>query len=72
MPLPRFYKEAVFYTTEEVAALLRKVGYVNFAFRQTVFQSLSVPGDAEPVEEGFGRGAFVVVRGQKGALNQNY
>ena len=60
-----FYREATFYTAEEIAGFLKESGYVNLIFRQTIFQVLESLQAIEPVEAGFGRGAFVVVKGEK-------
>jgi SAM-dependent methyltransferase len=60
-----FYKEAVFYSVDEVVLYLRKAGFWDFAFRQTIFQPLRRIREREPLREGYGRGSFVVVRGLK-------
>ena len=56
-----FYRDAVFYTPREVMAMLEEAG---FRVRE-VLQTLSrPPGELEEVEgpeEGYGKGAFVVV-----------
>ncbi len=61
-----FYKDATFYSVNEIVEHLAKAGFVDFAFRQTLFGN---PGDmekADPVKEGHGEGSFVAVRGVKG------
>jgi len=60
-----FYREATFYTAEEVTSILKQAGYRDLIFRQTIFQSLESLQAIEPVEAGFGRGAFIVTRGEK-------
>jgi len=56
-----FYKEAVFYTPQEVISLMKQAGFQHFETRQTLFQihpeqfELSKPGSDE--------GSFVVIRG---------
>lgn len=60
-----FYEEAVFYSVDEVVLYLRKAGFWDFAFRQTIFQPLRRIRKREPLREGHGRGSFVVVRGLK-------
>ncbi len=60
-----FYKDADFFSTEEVSRHLEEAGFTDLVFRQTVF---TAPGGAEEVEEpeeGHGRGSFVVVRAMK-------
>jgi SAM-dependent methyltransferase len=61
-----FYKDATFSSVSEIEENLTQAGFVDFAFRQTIFGN---PGDmekADPVKEGHGEGSFVVVRGVKG------
>jgi SAM-dependent methyltransferase len=60
-----FFAEATFYTVDEVRVLLQEAGFTNFVFRQTIFQELDTLRALERIEEGFGQGAFVVVRGVK-------
>ena len=60
-----FYKDATFYSVNEITEHLTQAGFTALAFRQTIFGN---PGDmekADPVKEGNGEGAFVVVRGVK-------
>lgn len=60
-----FYQLATFYSVDEVVDCLRKVGFRDFAFTQTIFNSLNEISEIEPVKEGYGKGSFVVVRGMK-------
>jgi SAM-dependent methyltransferase len=60
-----FYREATFYSVDEVRILMEKAGFADFTFRQTVFKLRQDPMLEEPVEDGFGQGAFVVVKGYK-------
>jgi ubiquinone/menaquinone biosynthesis C-methylase UbiE len=60
-----FYKEANFYTTEEVDYYLRKVGFRDISFAQTIFRDLNEINDIESIKKGYGEGAFVVVKGVK-------
>ncbi len=60
-----FYKEATFYSSEDVLSELRRAGFGDLTSVQTIFKQ---PGDSEeqaPVEPGHGRGLFVVVRARK-------
>jgi ubiquinone/menaquinone biosynthesis C-methylase UbiE len=60
-----FYRVANFFSVEEVNELLRKTGFKNFKFRQTIF---NIPGKImveEESTEGYGEGSFVVMRVQK-------
>lgn len=58
-----FYKEATFYSSEEVIACMKGAGYVNINAYQTLTDT-SVSKVQEPVE-GYGKGGFVVIYGEK-------
>lgn len=61
----RFYKEAVFRSVDEVATRLEEAGFGGFRYVQTLFQPLTGIVEKEPVREGYGEGAFVVIRALK-------
>jgi SAM-dependent methyltransferase len=60
-----FYKDATFYSVEEIVQRLGQAGFAAFEFRQTLFKPLEELEEVEPVKEGHGQGSFVVVRGIK-------
>jgi len=60
-----FYKEATFYSVEEVSAVLQQAGFKNLSFCQTVFQEETKPGEVQKPQPGYGKGSFVVVRAEK-------
>ena len=60
-----FYKEATFYSTDEIVFYLIKVGFRDFFFSQTIFHDLNEILEVEPIKAGFGEGSFVVVGGIK-------
>ncbi len=60
-----FYKVANFYSTGEIVALLREFNFTNFSFRQTIFKPYWELKSVDKVEEGFGKGSFVVIKAQK-------
>ncbi len=60
-----FYKEANFISTQELVDLLKKTGFTDFKFVQTIFHKLEDINHIEPVKEGYGEGSFVVVRAKK-------
>lgn len=62
-----FYKDATFYSADDVVRHMKQAGFGDFAFRQTIFQSPGEMREAGPVKEGRGEGSFVVVRGVKAA-----
>ncbi len=59
----RFYKEAIFYSAEEVVLHLKEAGFHTFHFKQTLFSQV-VEGPQE-AKDGFGEGGFVAVKAIK-------
>jgi len=60
-----FYRDARFFSVSELTEIMANAGFENFSYHQTLFQPLENPEALEPVEEGFGRGGFVVVSGRR-------
>jgi SAM-dependent methyltransferase len=60
-----FYREATFFSTEEVLFYLSQAGFGEFVFRQTLFHHPADMKEIEPARPGYGEGSFVVVRGMK-------
>ncbi len=60
-----FYRNATFYTANELVEHLAKAGFSNFTFRQTLFKPLEDMDDVDPVREGHDQGSFIVIRGIK-------
>lgn len=60
-----FYEIATFYTVTEILLNLKKVGFKNFNFTQTIFHSLSKIKAIEPIKEGYGEGSFVTIKALK-------
>ncbi|WP_054841057.1 class I SAM-dependent methyltransferase [Thermococcus peptonophilus] len=60
-----FYKEARFFSTEELLELLKKVGFREFEIVQTLFHRLDEIKSVEPVKPGYGEGSFVVIKAVK-------
>jgi len=60
-----FYGIATFYTVAEIVLILKKVGFKNFNFTQTIFHSLSKIKAIEPIKEGYGEGSFVTIKALK-------
>jgi hypothetical protein len=50
---------------EEVVSYLKKSGFQNFSFTQTIFHNLIEIEGIDPVKEGYGEGSFVVIRAVK-------
>ena len=61
----RFYREASFRTAGEIRRELEATGFTNFSFVQTLFPGEHETGAVQAVKQGYGEGAFVVVRAFK-------
>lgn len=62
-----FYRNAQFHAADEVAALMRRTGFVELTTRQTLFGDPKAMKEPDPVREGHGEGGFVVLRGERPA-----
>ncbi len=60
-----FYRNARFFSVSELTEIMVDAGFGNFRYHQTLLQPLENSDAMEPVEEGFGRGGFVVVSGRR-------
>ena len=60
----RFYREARFYSADEVAGLLKKAGFSGIVSAQTLFGETLEQMETS-VKKGSGEGAFVAVRARK-------
>jgi ubiquinone/menaquinone biosynthesis C-methylase UbiE len=60
-----FYKQATFYSVDEILEIMRKTGFDDFSFRQTVFRDISEITNREIVSTGYGKGLFVIIHGKK-------
>jgi SAM-dependent methyltransferase len=56
-----FYREATFFSAGEVKRLLAAAGFSTAAWGQTLTRPLAETRAVEPLQPGYGRGAFVVV-----------
>ena len=56
----RFYKDAIFYSVDEVIYFLRNAGFQKIKFKQTIFQDIRCIKSREPIKNGYGEGSFVV------------
>jgi len=59
----KFYKDVTFYSVKEVIDFLRKTNFENVVIRQTVFPSRT--GRIDSVEDGYGKGSFVIIKAIK-------
>lgn len=62
-----FYREASFYSADEVARLLQEAGFAISAWGQTLARALSETREIEPLRAGYGQCAFVVVGATRNA-----
>ncbi len=60
-----FYKLAHFFSLHEVRSKLKKSGFQDLNFSQTIFHPLSEIDELEPIKNGYGEGSFVVVKALK-------
>jgi len=57
----KFYKDATFFSAQEVLKYLEEVGFMTTRIKQTL-----IPGESqETILDGYGKGAFVVIRSVK-------
>jgi SAM-dependent methyltransferase len=56
-----FYRDATFYSTDEVFAILEKTGFREHEEVQTIFGNLHEINCVQQCKQGYGEGAFVVV-----------
>jgi len=60
-----FYRDARFYSVEEVVGLMESAGFQELSCVQTLFQAGDRLRAQEPVRPGHGEGSFVVLKGIK-------
>lgn len=61
----RFYRQARFYSSDDVARLVASAGFADYEWRQTAFDESSAERERDEVTEGRGIGAFVVLSARK-------
>ena len=61
----KFYKEATFFSTDEITSYLNGTGFNNLKYNQTVFGLLNEITEEQDVKQGYGEGSFVVISGEK-------
>jgi len=60
-----FYRLADFYSVKEVKMFLKKTGFKDFSYRQTVFKDLGDIKEFEKSIKGYGSGSFVAISARK-------
>ena len=58
-----FYKDAVFYSAEEIKGILELAGFSGFEFGQTLLQE-----EKNAVIQGYGKGGFAAIKAVKGGF----
>lgn len=61
----KFYKEAKFYSTEEITIMLQNNGFREIQTCQTIFSNPETMNKVDEEKEGFGEGLFVVINSIK-------
>lgn len=61
----KFYKNAIFYSVESLTDHIRKAGFKNLSYTQTLFGELESIKEFQPAKDGYGQGSFVVVKAIK-------
>ncbi|MBN1869776.1 MAG: class I SAM-dependent methyltransferase [Candidatus Omnitrophica bacterium] len=65
-----FYKQARFFSVNEVADLLKEAGFASFSYYQAIFALFDKISRLEKPRKGFGKGGFVVISARKGLLRK--
>jgi len=60
-----FYRDATFYTVDDLLRHLKGAGFKGFSFRQTLVGPVADMREPSPIKEGYGEGSFVVIRADK-------
>ena len=60
-----FYKEATFFSVDQIVECMNSAGFRDLTFNQTAFGTLAETPKDEAVKPGHGEGSFVVIRGRK-------
>ena len=63
MEKSKFYKEATFYSVNEVINILRKMNFKVITTKQTVF--LNKKSKLDSIKNGYGTGSFVIIQANK-------
>ncbi len=60
-----FYRDAIFFSADEVEQLLHDTGFSGAVWVQTLSKTLDETHEIEPLGVGYGQGAFVVVKANR-------
>jgi len=57
-----FYKNATFYTVDDLLSHLKQAGFSTFSFSQTLFGPIDEMREPDMIKKGYGEGSFVVIK----------
>ncbi len=57
-----FYKDATFYSVDDLLAHLKQAGFSTFSFSQTLFSPIDKMREPDQAKKGYGEGSFVVIK----------
>jgi len=60
-----FYKQANFFSVEELTKLLKRAGFSKFSYYQTLFKLPQEIVSLQRPQKGFGKGGFVAIKARK-------
>jgi SAM-dependent methyltransferase len=60
-----FYKDATFYTVDDLLKHLKQAGFSMFSFSQTLFGPIDAMRQPDRTRTGYGEGSFVVIKAEK-------
>jgi SAM-dependent methyltransferase len=60
-----FYRDAIFYSVDDVARFMHQANFYRLEYTQTIFHMLDEIREPEEGKKGYGEGSFVVVSGIK-------
>ena len=63
--LSRFYKDATFFTVQDIIQLLTETGFINLKFQQTLITHPNKLTEPESAIPGYDQGSFVAISGTK-------
>jgi ubiquinone/menaquinone biosynthesis C-methylase UbiE len=61
----KFYSSAIFYSSKQIVDFLKESGFIQIESYQTLFHPLNKIKKIEPIKKGYGKGAFIGMRGKK-------
>jgi len=64
-PYSLFYKSANFYSVDKITNELKRAGFRDLSYSQTLFHNLDEIKETEQAKTGFGEGSFVIIKAKK-------